>query len=445
MTRTLTCLSLLFALGGCATAGSLGFVCPGFTTSVGPGTPFAIQPPLSGLEQDIHSGARLGVHILALPATGDDPFIALFSRRYAHPAAQAVQSDGMLLLSGGGQWGAFGAAFLSTLHDQGQLPHFIGISGISTGALQALAIGASQGGGGNAAYDAMVGTYRPGRESDIVSRRPFLLAAITGSVAGLKPLRARMNAIVCATAETDPAKPCLIDNLKTLNIPILLGFVDATSGAFEFVDAVAIAKHAHSRKEARDCLVGAALASSAMPVFLQQVRINGRAYYDGGVRESVFEARIATADDTARQQDLARRRSLDLRASAPPPVPLYVVRNGPTEVAPLGANDKKGPNAKADALTAAMRAEPIIVNQIEVGSIAALRLADPEGEINLVTADGWNGTIPNCPKPPKIMFDPAFMRCLQAFGQTRARMAEPWTRLTKIPLPEAAATGAPAS
>ena len=222
-----------------------------------------------------------------------------------------------------------------------------------------------------------------------------------------------MNDIVCATAESDPSVPCLVDDLKTLDIPVLLGFVAAASGDFQYVDAVEIAKHARSRKEARDCLVGAALASSAMPVFLQQVRINKKAYYDGGVRESVFAARTVASAESARKA----------ASGAPPSVPVYVVRNGPTRAAAL-AKDDASPDDHADALTAAMRAEPIIVNQIEVGSIAALRLEDPQGPVNLITADGWQNAKPACVKKPKVMFQPDFMQCLRSFGRARAMGAK---------------------
>lgn len=72
---------------------------------------------------------------------------------------------------------------------------------------------------------------------------------------------------------------------------------------------------------------------------------------------------------------------------------IYVVRNSPNQV--LGEdsfpNVYMSADKMADALTAAFRAEVIVVNHLKVGSIAALRLSHPTGPISLVTGDG-------CPK-----------------------------------------------
>ncbi len=429
MARALATLAIFLTLCGCATAGPLTFACDNFEPGSGSQQPFARVPPPSKLESEIHSGAA--------QAAALDPLSDYFDRYFSRRAAvQSIRPEGWLLLSGGGQWGAFGAAFLDELHKKGELPRPIGITGISTGALQALMLGGAEGAersgrtrGVTEAYDVMLSAYAPSKESIIVDRHPFLLAIITGSVAGLKPLRALMNNVVCADSDLSAGTPCLVDDLKALDMPVLIGFVNAHSGQFEYVDAVAVAKRAPSRKAARECLVGAALASSAMPVFLQQVRISSNTYYDGGVRESIFQARIAAAAERAR----LRRQSLDKVVTPPAAMPIYVVRNGPTREAALG-NEDSDPNKKADALTAAMRAEPIIVNQIEVGSIAALRLEDPEGEIRLVTADGWDAPAA-CPiKPHGVMFDPTFMRCLQRLGRSRADedRSKQWILLSPI-------------
>ena len=429
MVRTLAILAILLTLCGCATAGPLSFSCDGFEQGNGTDRPFAQIPPPSKLEGEIHSGEA---QALAL-----DPLNIYFDRYFERRVtAQSVRPEGWFLLSGGGQWGAFGAGFLNELHERGELPRPVGITGISTGALQALVLGGAEGAersgrlqGVASAYSSMLSAYAPPKESAIVNRHPFLLAIVTGSVAGLKPLRALMNNVVCPDADLSAGTPCLIDDLKALDMPVLIGFVNAHSGQFEYVDAVSITQRAPSRKVARECLVGAALASSAMPVFLQQVRIGGNTYYDGGVRESVFQARIAAAAERAR----LRRQSLDGTATPPAAMPIYVIRNGPTREAALGEEDSD-PNKNADALTAAMRAEPIIVNQIEVGSIAALRLEDSEGEIRLITADGWN-TATACPmKPHGVMFDPTFMRCLQRLGRAKADVdrAKRWILLSPI-------------
>ena len=47
------------------------------------------------------------------------------------------------------------------------------------------------------------------------------------------------------------------------------------------------------------------MASAAVPAFYQQVRVDGKTYYDGGVRQSVFLASVADAQRLA--SELVRR------------------------------------------------------------------------------------------------------------------------------------------
>lgn len=335
----------------------------------------------------------------------------------------------VLLLSGGGQWGAFGAGYLDSLRKRGAMPDLALVTGVSTGALQSLFVGV----GTEDAYRLMLAAYAPTRESEIVDRNPEWETLFTGSMAGLEPLRRRIEQALCPDdALNDTARSCHLDALRALDgrRSILLGFVDAETGGFRYVDAVEAAQL--PRTEARACIVSAALASAAMPVFFQPVQVNGRTYYDGGVRASVFEASIAASAEAAAEmeQSLSPEPAPDGASAAAqraPVIPLYVVRNGPTTV-PEDAdiNDNHGP------LSAAMRAEAIVVNQLEVGSIAALRLEHPSGPLNLVTADGWDGPDVACVKPPSVMFSPEFMACLTRFGRTRAQGATPWTRLSPI-------------
>ncbi|OSE70090.1 hypothetical protein R592_24060, partial [Salmonella enterica subsp. enterica] len=129
-----------------------------------------------------------------------------------------------------------------------------------------------------------------------------------------------------------------------------------------------------------------------------------RVYYDGGVRQSVFETMVA-AQAYAEGRAAALMAQSQGMANPPSPPMLYVVRNGPTVL-----TDDASPQKGADALTNALRAEAIVVNQLEVQSIADLRLADPTGPIGLVTADGFDRPPGSCVKEPKdAMFSPSFM------------------------------------
>jgi len=440
--RTAGAIVLALLPAGCATRGALHFDCKGFDHYV-----HNLEP--SKLVRDIQSDAVTDVDLLS-----GDTALASDIDPMANSIAALLAPDGprsdkdprsTLLLSGGGQWGAFGAGFLGRLHDQAadpahadRYPDFGVITGVSTGGLQALfvAIGDAE------AYRDLRTHYAPKSEKEIVDRNPTWQAVATGSVAGLAPLRRKIEAVLCHGG--DPAKECkVIEQLAASGTKVYIGFVEASSGRFVYADVVAIANDAkagptglESRRNAQQCLTGVAMASAAMPVFFQQVKIGPHAYYDGGVRQSVFEVRVAElmqqASARALEAAAARKRSGD---SAPDAAThssfaepsLYVVRNGPTILEP----DHKADDA-ADALTAAFRAEAIVVNELEVSSIAALRLARPTGPIRLVTADGWKKSSPVCDKPPGVMFDPDFMACLQTFGIAKASRPVPWISLREI-------------
>ncbi|MFZ5747695.1 MAG: patatin-like phospholipase family protein [Pseudomonadota bacterium] len=419
-------LLLLVTLGGCATRGALNIECASFDT-------LRHDVPFSKIESEIHSD---------LPRTqvpGDSDMIV---RMEEATAAEAEENPsplltpqglrvprampGVLMLSGGGQWGAYGAGFLDQMRLNGALPRVRIITGVSTGALQSLFVAV----GTPDAYAAMLQAYDPARESDIVDRGAQWTAIFTGSIAGLKPLQRKIEDALCPDAVIDdPTKGCMLDVLKGFKGPhrqrrfVLIGFVEASSGKFQYVDAVEVAQL--PRREARQCLTGAALASAAMPVFFQPVQINGVTYYDGGVRASVFEANVAASAERA------SRRSMPATPQAPArPIetrfPIYVVRNGSTVVEDDPDIDKQG-----DALSGALRAEAIVVNQLEVGSIAAIRLEHPSGPLRLTTADGY--TAVPCEKPRDgTMFDRAFMNCLTRLGRTKANSGRPWIELSPL-------------
>jgi hypothetical protein len=119
-----------------------------------------------------------------------------------------------------------------------------------------------------------------------------------------------------------------------------------------------------------------------------------------------------------------------------------VIRNGPTWLPPDQVVMPGYPaeiDREADALRAAQRGEAIMVNQLEVSSIAALRLSRPGGAIWFVSADGFQNYTPTydatirCGKlkdaDRKAMFIPRFMKCMMDYGRNRATGGEPWIDL----------------
>lgn len=425
--------SLPLLAGGCASRGALDIACVDLS---GAKRNFAHDLPLSPLEQRVRGESGV-VAMDAEGGGGNDPLDGYIVQALSgNPEAggAAPTNPAMLLLSGGGQWGAFGAGLLTSLEARGAMPNVVGVTGVSTGALQSLFVGAGLSEHGAA----MRAAYRPEKESEIVDRGSEIMAIFRGSIAGLAPLRHRIETAICPDAEIKSGKCPVLDALGEDGAPVVqIGFVEASSGKFQYVTAQEVARAENmSREQKRACLAGAALASVAMPLFFQQVRMNDITYFDGGVRQSVF------ADFLARRFD-TQRKAMALAARQPDPkaLPLYVVRNGPTNVTADAGSD-----GVLNAIDSAKRAQSVIVNEVEVGSITELRLQKPQGPIGFVTADGYSGFKWSGGKPARdttcgaikadkankgAMFVPDFMQCLMAYGDNLAK-GDPWKALDPI-------------
>ncbi|MDF7776813.1 patatin-like phospholipase family protein [Sphingomonas sp. AOB5] len=430
MRKVLMSMLLGLLVAGCAGHGTLNIDCPPFDK-------YKHDVPYSALEREIHGMG--GPKPTATPRPRDNDMVTRMERATRPEAVIAAQTPrpnrpqrplpAVLMLSGGGQWGAFGAGFLDQMRLNGTMPDATFVSGISTGALQALFVSI----GTPEAYRALLAAYAPAKESDVVDRGGFLRVVLTGSMAGLKPLRMRIESALCPDAIIDdPTKPCALDALRAMMGPngeqskyVLIGFVEAASGRFQYVDVVELAQL--PRREARTCITGAAMASAAMPVNFQPVQINGVTYYDGGTRASVFEANVA-ASATAVSEEAGPGETPAPTPGRTPLFPIYVVRNGPTTVEP-----DPEINSQGGAIDAAQRAEAILVNQLEVSSIAVIRIEHPVGPLRMVSADGYKD-VP-CVKPGGgVMFSPEFMRCLTKLGRTKANSPAPWIELSNLSL-----------
>tara|TARA_R110000782_G_scaffold78276_3_gene155053 strand:- start:98251 stop:99636 length:1386 start_codon:yes stop_codon:yes gene_type:complete len=433
-------------LSACATRGALEVDCAGFTQPLPGKSAFRRPLPLSPLEKQIRGidgqPDPLGdgqTESGLLTRTVHAYQQALF-RQQLHKADPlkdnpALSDPAVLLLSGGGQWGAFGAGFLSRLAEKEEIPNFFMVTGVSTGGMQAMFVGSDD----ERRWDWLKQAYSIGREREVVKRNSKLAAIVTGSFAGLTPLRGRIETALCPEAKgSDPLSCPAIDALKTTNRQILIGYIEANSGDFFYSDIQQIAQDADA-PDARACIAGTALASAAMPVTFQQVRINDRAYYDGGVRQSVFASLTEKLARTARALSPGNEGK---SADAIEDMPFYVIRNGPTAL--LNEKGTEKVDTSGDALTAAQRAQQIVTNQLEVGSVAALRLQKPGGLIRFVSADGWDshdfttrkGKRTTCGDIRKAlkgaMFDPDFMDCLMDYGRERADADMPWRELMTI-------------
>jgi len=363
---------------------------------------------------------------------------------------QADRPDcNVLLLSGGGQWGAYGAGLFDTLArksgDELALPGIGVITGISTGSLQALMLmvaldPAQTPDMRRFALDRLVWGYSPERESDVVNNTKLIKVPLYGSAAGTAPLRARIIEALMPGGDER-----LVKAIGTSGIEGFVGFVEAERGVFRYADIKELVNTAPDAAAAAEALAAATMASSAMPVFHQQLRIAGSdgkplALYDGGVRRSVFFDRaMAAVDQEVRKQmeghavtRMAENVSQEMYArsyeEAAPTV--YVVRNGPT----ARKNDDTF-NTTSGPLKNGQRGYDLLVNESEIGAIAGLRLNNPYGPILLTSADRYDtfpSTVGENFKKDE-MFKPAFMARLRDLGRHKAERDEgPWWPLSKI-------------
>lgn len=358
----------------------------------------------------------------------------------------------VLLLSGGGAWGAFGAAFLAGLRERAAagpatqsggnplLPEFDVITGVSTGAV--LGVLLVSGELGTAEADAVAEYTAP---KPIGITRSGMLGMARGVIrdggmTNLTPLLLRLEARLNGKTGADPATAITgLERMAASPTRLLVGTVEASSGAFRIFDLTQLASNGikHNRKaEAARCIAGIAVASSAVPIQMVPVRLRDpktgsfKTHVDGGVRLSVFDDHIVSVLNQVEQA-----------APDSQPIRLYVLRNGIT--VPRETEDdprhkgSKLVDTRPDVMSVLTASQANIVNQNELASIALLRLNRPNAPILVATADGYSQKPADCSILPSRSqpFPNEGMKCLARHGRAKAlgegiwSGVEPWIKL----------------
>lgn len=413
---------------------------------------------------------RIDVGEAAAPATRsavpDDPLLGAVARAYRTgpsaigPAAALRPGGGispsMLVLSGGGEKGAFSAGVLSAWAEDRPdgLPQFRVVTGVSTGAIQAPFAFL-----GDAAP--IADHYRIRHEREVL--RPFtssglagggLAAAFTvarkGAVGSLQPLRDQLHSHLTAGILERIAREAERGRL------LLVAAVEMDSGDAYAFDLTRIAQSfAASHDEAmRDCFIEAIMASASVPGAALPVFIDGRMYVDGGARFGVIAAKFDTVLATASAADRSGRAKH-----------LFVVMNGALQVAELCglADCATAPPPRVDAqgnrippkwriTDVGFRAIAILIDQVYRASaywtsaeanhagfethslrIDSGAMAGHEAQVGLPPdadarkrCDEWRRIDQRIDAP--VEFHPRFMRCLLDYGRAAVRAAG-WTRI----------------
>ncbi|MCZ6476607.1 MAG: patatin-like phospholipase family protein [Gammaproteobacteria bacterium] len=190
------------------------------------------------------------------------------------------QSYDVLVLSGGGAFGAFGAGFLEgwgqVLDEEFARPEFDSVSGISTGAL----IAPFAFSGTPDAYRRIIELYE-NPEDDWVRRRgviPFLPRNI--SLLDVSELQANIRSAI--TAELVQA----VAEGAAEGRQLLVGATNADYGLMRVWDLAQTALSS-STEQAAERITSVLLASSAIPGAFPPVLIDGYLYVDGGASMQV--------------------------------------------------------------------------------------------------------------------------------------------------------------
>ena len=220
----------------------------------------------------------------------------------------------VLVLSGGGAWGGYGAGFLNgwTKRTQGNgdrwpsRPTFDVVTGVSTGAIMApfALLGSNS-------DSTLQGAFRGVSRDDLFTSRSVLTLPWWNSLNDPKGLEKQLrNALDNAT---------LVD-LKAAagqHRTMWAGAVNFDTGQFTQFNLSALARDL-PLAEARDQITDHIMAASAVPTFFPPRFIGGCMYMDGGVRENEF---VSRTPDSITATGVARESRADV----------YVIVNGPVE------------------------------------------------------------------------------------------------------------------
>lgn len=302
----------------------------------------------------------------------------------------------ILILSGGGQWGAYGATYLRGWSQHGgtgdaaRPKAFDVVTGVSTGALQATFAFL-----GSDFDENLVEAYTIKDEKELVDRYGSLFFLSHGSMADIAPLETYIRAKLRPLLDKVAAEP--------ENRQLFVGTVDGLDGKMYAIDLTRIARELKG-PEREQCYVGALLASAAVPVVFRQLTISGHPYLDGGVRHSVF---VTQFEHAAGQ----RLEAGGIKGN------LYIVVNGDPTPAAVEA-------LPAKLLPTINRLRNIVFNQVEMSSIYGAASQYPGLRTRITNAAGNRCNAK--PDEEAEIFSSTVMRCLRDYGDERWKIGSPW-------------------
>lgn len=328
----------------------------------------------------------------------------------AAPAGAPRWSDA-LILSGGGQWGAYGAGVIAGWSEHGRPPARV-VTGISTGALQSTFAYLN----GTKYDDLLVDAYSIRDERQLVIRHGSLFFLNHGSTADLGPGKAYISDRV------GPLLDAVKEEYLRTGRQLFVGAVDGLSGRFHIFDLSRMAAEL-SGTERLDCYTSALLASAAVPVVFRQITINHRPWLDGGVRRAVFLPEMVRQIADAKRLAKARKSLIETDGT------VYAIKNGVVEPTSVEA-------LPAKLLPTVNRLRSIVFSQLEQDSFDIAAVYARRAGLRYLTtnANGWRDFGPcksQIAGAEDRIFDPGFMKCMIAYGKSKwTGGGSPWVEQT---------------
>lgn len=332
-----------------------------------------------------------------------DTVVARLARRAVANPAHTVN---VLMLSGGGQNGAYGVGFMRAWRARldASMPKFDLITAISTGALQAPFVLLDT----QAAHDTLTSLYRSAADRIAPSFDWLFWLRKTGGVVNTKRYDANLARVI-----DGPFRDSLRLAFRQ-DRQVIFGTTDldiATGRTWDL--RMALDGGDDGLVRTRTLLK----AASAIPGVFPQVVYDGHVHSDGGVVSNILT--LLTLDDY--NQMLAQVRAAGV--TAPVTVRLYVILNGWTHAAPVVMNpsSRKQINQRWSNLSFFMH-QPQVLEGLE--HLAAAASAVP----GLTMRMRWTSIPSETALDPAAssLFDKGWMQRLEELGESRAKGATPW-------------------
>ena len=304
----------------------------------------------------------------------------------------------VLAISGGADYGAFGAGVLSGWSKTGTRPEFTVVTGISTGALTApfAFLGPR--------YDtALAEVYGGLPPSSIFIRRSIIGAIANASAVDAAPLRKTIEAYATDAMLADIAR----EHARGRRLYVQSTSLDAQRPVIWDLGQIAASGAPNARKVFVDALMASAAVPDVFPPVLVPTVVDGRTFQelhvDGGV---ISQSTVMTGW----QPDLLQARGIQ-------PMRLYVIHNNRIQPEP------EAPDVTLVGI-GGRSMSTIIKSQGTVNILEAYQAAQLNRAQFRATWSGADVTLPYVGP-----FDQAYMQALFAYGERRALDGKVWSTL----------------